>query len=441
MSQDLFRQTEQDILTIVGAHRPLTTYIAGNPGMGKSSLLQRMILADIRRNHGVAVIDPNRDLVERLLHWIPIERVNDVVYFDLEHPVPLNLFSYRKGEREVLTEHLIGLFDLENAPVSRPRLQRLFGTFFDANERGGNFSMLDAIPFIKNKDYRDQVFSFAPHRRADWDPFPAMKEWETVLERLSPFKESETLRLIFGSTSGIDVHDVMENNRILLVSLRDNPIGHFVGALFSAKFQQATFARDSIPEHLRVPYYLYIDECHTILKHAVSEFSAILTRARKYKLCLTLTNQIPSDLPKEIQRKIGTIQNLILFQLSYQDALIFKNAIFPHPVESLLELDFYRAVTRTDRKVHRIITRKRLGPSPASPAHIIIRRNIAASENAADSQKRSGDNAPRQSVLNVVSLNEDGNSRTNLKDEDIRASDTPNVPPYRDQAKGPRKRR
>ena len=60
------------------------TFILGQTGTGKSTLMESMILQDIDAGHGVAVIDPHGDLVDPLLGKIPKERSRDVVYFDFE---------------------------------------------------------------------------------------------------------------------------------------------------------------------------------------------------------------------------------------------------------------------------------------------------------------------------------------------------------------------
>ena len=71
-------------------------YVIGKTGMGKTQLLENMIIQDIRSGKGLAYVDPHGDTVERLLYFIPPERINDVVYFnpsDLEHPIAFNVLE------------------------------------------------------------------------------------------------------------------------------------------------------------------------------------------------------------------------------------------------------------------------------------------------------------------------------------------------------------
>lgn len=371
--------------TIKGDHRPLGLYVAGNPGQGKSSLLQHLALCDIRANRGVAVIDPTGDLVNRLVHHIPKEQAKKTIFFDTDNPVPIDFFSYENpAERQVLTDQLLDIFDLEGAPVSKPNLQKILGTLFDANDNpkipdAKRCTFLDVRDFITNEKRRNEILGYAPKRKPDWegDQFKPI-DYNSITKRMTPFFEIPALNVMFGARKPkLKISDVIRDNLIFLVNIKDTPSDFDIAALITAKFQQATFGRRYIPEGKRTPYYLYIDECHTILAYAEEQFEAILTRARKFKLCLTLANQIPSDLPPGILRKLGTIQSLYLFQLEPDDARIFKNRLAPYIPEHLMNLGKFQAIARTGGGVFFIrSTPKPLGFSSASYAEAIRKRTV-----------------------------------------------------------------
>jgi hypothetical protein len=385
-------------VVLSGKYRPLSTYIAGNPGMGKSSLIQRMALADITAGRGVCVIDPTGDLVNRLIHWIPKKRVEDTILFDTDDPIPIDFFSYRNPpERQVLADQLLNLFDLEAAPISRPRLQRIIGTLFDANENGGNCTFLDIQHFIESPKRRAEILDRAPHRKAQWDPFPKPSDTVSIVERMTPYTEAPTLRKIFSDPHPpLNIWDLMQSKKVLLVNLKDTPTDLFIGSLITAKIQQATFGRRYISEAKRTPYYLYIDECHTIMQYAAPQFEAILTRARKYKLCLILANQLPSDLPKEIQAKLPTIATRIDFIAPF-----FAQYVDPdHPPIPLESGDFAYTTIKTPSF---------LGASPASYAQVIRKRTV--------------DNYASTAPKKVVELEDDDEGPTLLPDQ-AQAHDT-----------------
>ena len=68
-------------------------YIIGKTGAGKSTLIENMIISDINVEHGVALIDPHGDLAENILHFVPENRIQDVIYFnpaDLGYSIAFN---------------------------------------------------------------------------------------------------------------------------------------------------------------------------------------------------------------------------------------------------------------------------------------------------------------------------------------------------------------
>ena len=78
-------------LGISPADSLLHTVLLGPTGVGKSTAMLRLILADIRAGRGVLVIDPKSDLVTSLLERIPPSRRKDVVLLDPTMPQVVGL--------------------------------------------------------------------------------------------------------------------------------------------------------------------------------------------------------------------------------------------------------------------------------------------------------------------------------------------------------------
>ena len=84
------------VFGIARADRRQGLHLIGQSGTGKSELMLRMLVADIERGDGVTLIDPHGLLAERLLEYIPSDRIKDVCYFnvaDAERPVPFNILE------------------------------------------------------------------------------------------------------------------------------------------------------------------------------------------------------------------------------------------------------------------------------------------------------------------------------------------------------------
>lgn len=406
-----------------GKTRNLTTYIAGNPGKGKTSLLQRMVLHDVKAGHGVCVIDPTGDLVNTIIHWIPKSRIDDTILFDTDYPIPVDFFSYRyPGERQVLIDQLVELFKLDNAPLARPRLADILTALMDANAAIENpndhYTLLHISRFITDAEFRKKIFRLAPAREEDWkDGMPPLKDMISIVDRLRPYKSTQALNTMFATPNGLKISEVMRDNKILLINLKDTNTDSFIGSLFAAKFQQATFARRYQRESERVPYYLYVDECNTLLAYAAKEFETILLRARKYQLCLIMANQLPDKLPKEIQESLGTIGTKILFNLNTKNSQFFKDELRPYTPADLLDLPRFKAICKTpDHPAFVLNTLKPLPVSPVSYAETI--RNRYAHAGTCDSPQECSNRA-------------DGDTTPTDEDDQIPASpEKPIVPPH-----------
>ena len=73
--------------------------------MGKSTLLENMIIDDIEKGRGVALIDPHGDLAEAVIGYIPKNRTNQVIIFDpsdKEWPIAFNMLEEVEPEHRTL---------------------------------------------------------------------------------------------------------------------------------------------------------------------------------------------------------------------------------------------------------------------------------------------------------------------------------------------------
>lgn len=304
-------------LKLKGADRPLGTYIHGYHGTGKSTLLTNLIMQDIRAGRGVAVIDCTADLIRPILARLPVNRLKDTKYFSTKSNFirPIEFLKPRDDdEEEILLDDMVSIFDIENAQVGEPMLYKMLGTLIEANKRGANFGILDLQLFVKNP--RKIIGECSDETQESWHPLPNAKDFVTPIHRLLKFQVHRSFRTILQrSPDAIDIPKIVQTGGILLVDLKDTPTDFFLASLIVSKIRQGVWRNADIEdEHLRPRFYLYVDEAHEILKFAARDFETIMTRARKYKLAITMTNQLPSDLPKEIQNKLVMMGMRVAFQ-------------------------------------------------------------------------------------------------------------------------------
>src|SRR3989344_7780986 len=89
-------------------------YVLGKTGVGKSTLLENMVIDDIRAGNGVAFLDPHGESAEKMLDFIPEERLDDVIYFDpsdIKFPIAFNPLEQVSSEfRHLVASGIMGVF-------------------------------------------------------------------------------------------------------------------------------------------------------------------------------------------------------------------------------------------------------------------------------------------------------------------------------------------
>jgi type IV secretory pathway TraG/TraD family ATPase VirD4 len=112
------------------------------------------------------------------------------------------------------------------------------------------------------------------------------------------FNTNRLIRNIIGQTkSAFDFSDVMNNGKILLISLSKGKIGELnaqlLGMIIVSKIYNAAMARARMAEEDRKDFYLYVDEFQNFIS---GTFADILSEARKYRLSLIMAHQYIAQL-------------------------------------------------------------------------------------------------------------------------------------------------
>ena len=131
--------------------------------------------------------------------------------------------------------------------------------------------------------------------------------------------------------STIDMHDIMNNGKILLINVSKGKIGEdnsaLLGAMIINRIQLAAMDRASIPEEERRDFYLYVDEFQNF---ATESFAHILSEARKYRLNLTMAHQYVAQMEEEVRDAVfGNIGSLISFRVGAADAEYLEKEFAP----------------------------------------------------------------------------------------------------------------
>ncbi len=326
------------------AERERHMYILGATGTGKTTLLKTMIMQDIEKGNGLAVLDPHGDLVEEILASIPPERMQDVVYFnpaDREYPIGINFLEIPKNlskddtemEKDIITSNLISVFSkISSAKAWGPRMEHILRNATLTALSTDNPSIITIHRLLLDYQYRKGIVEKLtdPVIKMFWlKEFVALGSYQRaeaiapVVNKLGRFLTSPISRNILGQTeSKIDFNDIMDNKKILLCNLSKGKIGEDIstlfGALLTAKIQIAALRRANKPEQSRTDFYLYIDEFQNF---ATSSFAQIMSESRKYHLYAILAHQTTAQIEDKDLIKVILANTGIL--LSFRTASTF----------------------------------------------------------------------------------------------------------------------
>lgn len=311
-------------------------YIIGKTGTGKSTLIENMVISDIKDGHGVALIDPHGDLAENVLAFVPEHRIKDVIYFnpqDIEHPIAFNpLEKVSVEHRHLIASGLISVFKKVWSEFWGPRLEHILRNTLLTLLDCPNTTLLDIPKLLTIKEMRRRALQYItnPSVRDFWthefEKYSLRFQTETIapiLNKVGMFLTSPLLRNIVGQKeSSFDIRKIMDEGKILIVNLSKGKIGEdncaLLGAMMVSKIQLAAMSRADIPESERRSFYLYVDEVHNF---ATLSFADILSEARKYALHLVLAHQYIEQLDERIRAAVfGNVGTLISFRVGATDA-------------------------------------------------------------------------------------------------------------------------
>lgn len=313
-------------------------YVVGKTGTGKTTLLKNMAVQDIKacQGNGVGIIDPHGQLAEEVFEFIPSYRTNEVIYFnpaDTDWPIGFNILEKVEPEkRPLVSSGVVAVFKKIWADSWGPRLEYVLRNSIMALLETPGSTLLGIMKMLANERYRQQVVSQVtdPVVKDFWieefakypDRFMA-EAVAPIQNKVGQFLTSPLIRNIVGQTkSTIDLREVMDTGKILVVNLCKGKIGEdssaLLGSLLITGLQLAALSRANLPEDERRDFYLYVDEFQSF---ATESFATILSEARKYRLNLILAHQYIAQLPETVKDAVfGNVGTMVTFRVGADDA-------------------------------------------------------------------------------------------------------------------------
>lgn len=318
--------------------RDLGVTIIGRSGTGKSSLLEHLILADLKQGTPGVVIDPHGKLANRVITLAPSSAARRIMLLEpsVTKPFGLNLLSCRKEidddddpvswAADSVVETVKKLYGEQDKYL--PRLEH----YLDLAARTlipNNRTLADAPRLFRNEIFRKECLKHVADRdvREDWKLYDSLRTTdqvthiEAVINRLSRLLKPKVIQGIVGSRqTTVPFEEVLDGDTMLIVSLPSERLTparcNFIGAMVLCALADRVFARTVTREVPRL--HLYLDEYQ---RFATSTTAELLTQGRKYGVGVTLAHQgrglIGDTGVSDAELQAGT---LIILGVTRQDA-------------------------------------------------------------------------------------------------------------------------
>lgn len=314
------------------------THLLGPTGVGKSTVLLSLALADAAEGRGLLLLDPKGDLATDFVARLPQERADDVVVLDPTNPCPVG-FNPLAGPPDlavVTAEAVLGVlaelfrdsWGIRTADVLSAALLTL--------ARIPQATLVWLVPLLTNPAFRRRVLALAPPDPLGTDVFwqgyeakpvrTQAVEVAPVLNKLRQLMLRPGLRAMLGQAQPrFGLTDLLERRRIVVVNLNQGLLGagaaRLLGTLLVSQLWQHLLARQAEPPERRQIVSVYIDEVQAFLAGLPGSLADALAQARSLGAAFHLAHQYRGQLSTEMMQAVETnTRSKVYFALSATDA-------------------------------------------------------------------------------------------------------------------------
>lgn len=289
------------------------TYIIGSTGTGKTSIMLRMALYDIKQGLACIFIDPKGDHARQLFSLAPDK--GRVTYFSYQNPSlvvnPLRKKGYRLND---LIDEFIEILDIlisttsKSNPLASENMKEVISEAIKAlKEEDRNINFL--YEFLRYPDVRKAYLARNPSRY--WQELDRKEKGgssdealtaKRVSIRLSKFVQDESLKKVINGENQLDIAEIAKNGQVVIVDTSGMSMEKriYVTSLFS--FAVKSYVEFQKQEEYH-PLMFYLDECWMGVN---SSFEYLLKFGRSFKVGFTLAHQEISSFPS-----IRTLKSII----------------------------------------------------------------------------------------------------------------------------------
>ncbi|MBX4215631.1 type IV secretion system DNA-binding domain-containing protein [Candidatus Parcubacteria bacterium] len=346
-------QGEEREVRMASEDRMRHLYLIGQTGTGKTTLMKRMVIEDIKRGAGVCVIDPHGSDLETILKNIPDNRVEDVIYFDPGHtarPIGLNMLEYDPRfpeQKTFVVNELLAIFNklFDMKVAGGPAFEQYFrnAAFLVMEDPASGNTLLEIARVMSDKAFRKLklskcknpiVLQFWQNAERTTGDQGLANFVPYITSKFDVFLSNDIMRpIVAQERSSFNFRDVMDQKKILLVNLSKGRLGDInsalLGLIIVGKLLMAALSRtDAIAAGTAPPdFFFYIDEFQNVTTDSIA---TIFSEARKYRLSLTVAHQYIAQLDERTKNAVfGNVGSLVSFRVGQEDAEVLEKQFAP----------------------------------------------------------------------------------------------------------------
>ncbi len=419
------------------------TYIIGRSGMGKSTLMTKLILADIAEgDRSVIVLDPHNELVESVASKCPPDQAHRVTYFAPSAQRnkilgfnPFEISSQDEQEYELKADAIMQVFahtwklNYAYTPTMQNTLETFARTLLSAYPQYKT-SFLHMLCLTQLDDVGDYwrarlsaLVGNNPAMNQTWSEWlkegRREKDIESSRKKINHFNISDAIwPILYQPTSSecFNFQKMLSSKGVLLVALGGLDL-EFVRLLGSLILTQLLVAVKLHKKEDRQPCNVYADEFYYFNPES---FKFIIDEGRKHKLFCTIAHQSLKQISDRVAAIVQGSEGIVVFSVSPDDAQRLRKHFFtnkkgfvsPHVVANLPKYQALVRYERNDRRVQDWIkTIEEDRPGDREVASAIWQRSLSFGRSMQDIEKT------KNAILNVITQ-PDQHSREHIIPED-----------------------
>jgi type IV secretory pathway TraG/TraD family ATPase VirD4 len=352
-------RNDRRIFGIKDEDRLLHIYIIGKTGTGKSTLLETMVLQDLERGNGLALIDPHGDLVARIAARVPASQRDKVIYLNATDPTqPYGYNPLRRVSEDRIPLAASGMMDVFKKmwpDAWGVRMEHILRNVLMALLEQSDATLHDVLRMLSDNGFRKEV---AKSLRNDTVRTFLLKEYERfsfgyradgtapIQNKVGAFLADPLLnRILTAPEKDLHIRRIMDQGQVLLVNLAKGHIGEdsssLLGGLLVTTIGLAAFSRADSPPAERRDFFVYIDEFQSFTTLALAN---MLSELRKYRVGFTVAHQYLHQLEPQVRHAVlGNAGSIISFRVGVEDAPYLVREFHERFAEiDLLQMPNYR---------------------------------------------------------------------------------------------------